>query len=126
MIPSLEGARMKMRRREYTTLYLILISLYWLQAGDPRDKIYGVLGIIDGAAELNIRPNYGISIRDLYSNVTRNIMLKEKSLGLLAMAGVGWPTETLGLLPSWTPDFTNYGANNWDTRTWDASGKSNF
>jgi hypothetical protein len=123
---NLEGERVRTRMGRGMELSLILRSLYALQVGDPRDKIYGVLGIVDDGDELGLRTDYGISAEYLCSNVATDIMLKDKSLGLSAMAGIGWSTKAPRLLPSWAPDFSNSGGNNWDTRTWVASGKSKF
>jgi hypothetical protein len=92
-----------------------LRSLPLFYATDPRDKIFGVLGIIKDAKELQVRVDYNVSISKLYLGVTRSIIEKERSLSLLAMAGVGWPTRTPRIFPSWVPDYANSGSNIWDT-----------
>lgn len=126
MVINLQGARERIVSGRERSLEMVLRSLYPLQAGDARDKVYGVLGIVDDAEEIGIKPGYEISAGEVYIDTTRRIMVKEKSLGLLGMADIGWPTQTPGHLPSWVPDFTNSGGNNWDVQTWAASGNSNF
>jgi hypothetical protein len=126
MVINLQGARERIVRGMERSLEMMLRSLYPLQAEDPRDKVYGVLGIVGDAEELGIKPDYEMSVEEVYMDTTRRVMVKERNLGLLGMAGIGWPTQTPGRLSSWVPDFTNSGGNNWDVRTWAASGYSSF
>lgn len=71
MVGNLEGARVRIGRGVVMGFSVVLRSLYALQAGDARDKIYGVLGIVDDAAEMNVRANCGVSVEDCIQRLPR-------------------------------------------------------
>jgi hypothetical protein len=73
---------------------------------DPRDKIYGVLGLLDG--HLPMQPDYSLSATQVVIAAS-TAMLKET--GDLRLFGLisdeqGWRDENL---PSWVPDFISWG-----------------
>ena len=74
------------------------------QATDPRDKIFGLLGIVSDATDSAWEPNYAITAQDLYAAVTHRFMDKGRSSWWKA-AGLSSPRNINGL-PSWVPDFS--------------------
>lgn len=90
------------------------------RASDQRDKIYGLLGL---AAESRnpshmpqvLRPDYKISVEQLYENVARFLLWQSKSLAILTRTS-GWPNTWLRMqrehdlkaLPSWVPDWSDF------------------
>lgn len=75
-----------------------LAELRQLLATDPRDKIFGILGLLPGA--MTLVPNYGLSMRSVYSEATAQIMEITKSVFILHQACSGNDG-----LPSWVPDY---------------------
>jgi hypothetical protein len=73
-------------------------------SSDPRDKIYAFLGCT--SSNYSIVPDYSPakSVRDLFMESARSIILQENNLAILHDAV--WSTKTHSL-PSWTPDWTS-------------------
>jgi len=74
-----------------------------LQATDPRDKLYGVLGIADTHSTVD----YSITTKQVYCQFSKSWMMEDQKLNLLSYAGIGiFPEyENPHDLPSWTPDW---------------------
>jgi len=72
------------------------------EATDPRDRIFGLLGI----TKHSIFPDYSRPTRDIYAGFARN-QIDESRLDVLLMAGSGAfrKNEITFDLPSWAPDF---------------------
>ncbi|TDZ30372.1 Heterokaryon incompatibility protein 6, OR allele [Colletotrichum spinosum] len=73
------------------------------QAGDPRDKLFALIGTCDIGSYLTV--DYTMSVRDVYVAFARRLMDKTGRLDLLLGAGWHNPPRSKGELPSWTPDF---------------------
>ncbi|KAH8645843.1 heterokaryon incompatibility protein-domain-containing protein [Xylariales sp. PMI_506] len=90
---------------------LDLLRLMWmtrtLDATDPRDKIYSILGLVSKqeAEILNLRPNYGMSIEDSYLEAATKVMWESKTLDILTTDRMENPRQHLAL-PSWVPDWS--------------------
>ncbi|KAK0644234.1 heterokaryon incompatibility protein-domain-containing protein [Cercophora newfieldiana] len=79
------------------------------QATDPRDKIYGFLGIheeLAGALPQGIIPDYESSIQEVYAATATRIIQRTNSLEVLGSAGLRKPGEGVADLPSWVPDWS--------------------
>ncbi|KAK2478908.1 hypothetical protein H9L39_08282 [Fusarium oxysporum f. sp. albedinis] len=86
-------------------LAVLLHLLRWLRAKDPRDKVYGSLGI--ATSTYGIEPNYTISIVECYARTTFKIISGSCSLEIFS--ALGRPScipPTLTSLPSWVPDWS--------------------
>ncbi|KAF7922873.1 uncharacterized protein EAE97_011037 [Botrytis byssoidea] len=76
---------------------------------DPRDKIYGLLGILETKEVNSIHPDYGIDVTLLYGNTVVNIINEAGNLDILSQL---WPRKWhhTGILagkgPSWIRDWT--------------------
>ena len=70
-----------------------------LRSTDPRDKIYGLLGIASDAEQLKIVPGYTKSITEAYTEAATQIL----SLGKLELLQYVHPQNPN--LPSWVPDW---------------------
>ncbi|KAM7196642.1 HET domain containing protein [Rhypophila sp. PSN 637] len=69
---------------------------------DPRDKVYGLLGLLDRDAYPTILPNYTKSVREVYMDATRAIIGKSPGdLKFLTGFGFGSDTTNTFQLPSW-------------------------
>ena len=92
------------------TLSNLLWSLKNAQASNPRDKIYGLLGLARRLDRDRIKVDYSLSVESLYSCVFRFFLLDDNSLDsfrwMTGEAAVAKRTKATGLaLPSWVPDF---------------------
>ena len=72
-----------------------------LQATDPKDKIFGLLGICNSS----VNPDYFKSVREVYSEFAKEYIRHRQNLMLLNYAGLGLGAENRFDLPSWVPDF---------------------
>ncbi|MCJ1437399.1 hypothetical protein MMC27_006786 [Xylographa pallens] len=86
---------------------IVRILLEYHQTSDPRDHVYGLLGVID----LDIVPDYSedVTVSDVYLEVARHC-LKTEPLNILSLAGLRQsrddPDDLTRLqAPSWVPDW---------------------
>lgn len=107
-------------------LHQILVNAWSLKSFDPRDKIYGLLGLVRNHYEIThdtgesslqkwknatrservIRIDYNQPFEIIYENVARVILQEESSLVLLTRAGTGRRDIFTVSLPSWVPDWS--------------------
>ena len=94
------------RARRGVKLSKLLAKSFYFKASNPRDLIYGLLGLC--CDEVSV--DYGSSVEDVYLNAAK-AMYEEGAINLLFhSAGIG---NRLGInpdtsrLPSWVPDWTN-------------------
>ena len=83
------------------------------EAREPRDKIYGLVGLIKSYTA-PILPNYKAPLADVYAEFVRSHVEQTKDLSLVALGGIGCrkSTQTTGH-PCWVPDFED---NKWGDR----------
>jgi hypothetical protein len=80
----------------------VLACLRRAKATDPRDMIYGLLGILSSKS---IRPDYSSTTpQDLYLSLVDYCIKEEKSLDMITLCRRS-PSSTMEL-PSWVPDWT--------------------
>jgi hypothetical protein len=112
-------------KEEPMGLYALLQMCIYFDATDPRDKIYGLLGLIPNESpgaptgECAIVPDYTKSLKDVYTAAAR-VAVAEGSLTVLGRAvwyrPAGEPPTypndlVIGDFPSWVPRFDWH----WDT-----------
>jgi Heterokaryon incompatibility protein (HET) len=76
-----------------------------LDATDPRDKIYGVLGLIDATSSPLIEIDYAKSPGALYADTTKSLIEQKGRLAVLEEVEESHLSRHLGL-PSWSPDWS--------------------
>lgn len=74
-----------------------------MAATDPRDKIYGLLGLATGKMSFDIQPDYATPTATVYREFARTV-LKHGDMRILSDAGNN--NHSIAGLPSWTPDWT--------------------
>jgi hypothetical protein len=85
-------------------LPLLILQTQSLESTDPRDKIYGLLGVSE-SGNVKIEVDYAKRIPEVYCDVQRSIFLARRQLPLLSYAGIGIPVVEPPLdLPSWAMD----------------------
>ncbi len=74
-------------------------------AKDPRDKVFAIGSMSYGSLTEELVPNYEFSTEDVYVNATRHLLMRDRYLMTMHMAGIGWHRK-IKSLPSWVPDYS--------------------
>lgn len=87
-----------------STIRDVLFQTQELACREPRDKVYGILGIVSD--QLGIKPDYTLPTDEVYKDVVQRYISHYNSLDILRDCDVsrrGSQTNT----PTWIPDWTN-------------------
>lgn len=71
---------------------------------DPRDKVYGLLGLLPGHHIGTIVADYSVSVQQLYTSLAVELAQLHGWFAVLTRAGSKY--QGLDSLPSWVPDWT--------------------
>ena len=82
-----------------TTLQLTKYAL----CSDQRDRIYGILNLIEKASRPNIQPDYTKSTVDVFRDLMLTMVISHKSFSLLTSCGL---SDLSTHMPSWVPNFS--------------------
>lgn len=74
-----------------------------LDCKDPRDRIFGLLGIAEDAKMIGLRPDYHKSCLEIYTDIARKL-IQAGYVDILALSQ--FPKTVFGL-PSWVPDWAS-------------------
>jgi hypothetical protein len=77
-----------------------------LQSSDPRDHVFGLLGISEAMKDALPSPDYSKSAAWLFTEVTKTVIIGLDSINVLWSASNDEARITLEL-PSWVPDWSN-------------------
>lgn len=94
------------QKRSFLSLTALLRDMRARKATDPRDKVYGLLGIALGQSESRIRQDYTKDWPEVYTNTTNSLLAHDKNLSILKLVEVKARMETQ--IPSWVPDLRSY------------------
>ncbi len=102
----LVGARRRYQKQTatYHSSLMELLALFAdsLKATDPRDRIYGILGLAPDKNVLDIRVDYKKEVHEVYTEVAK-ALLAHNYTDILSW---GHSSKSLLDLPSWVPDFS--------------------
>jgi len=76
-----------------------------LSSGDPRNRIYGLLGVQDPEKELEFEIDFKKSVQDVYIDFTLRCIEQDKSLRVLELKKES-KSKRIPNLPSWVPDWS--------------------
>lgn len=104
--------------RDSRLLKMLSIMQRDIQATDPRDKVYSLIGVTaEGRKSKYLQPDYTLSIKDVYANAAR-AMIESSRLEVFSSAGyhssqTAWSLRNLPdlSLPTWVPDWRFIGNN---------------
>ncbi|TGJ80922.1 hypothetical protein E0Z10_g7824 [Xylaria hypoxylon] len=82
-----------------------------LKCSDPKDYVYGLLGLIEDAEHYGLRADYTLSLEAIYTSFA-TALIRSGSLSFLLRL---WCPETDPALPSWAPDLRVTQFNTMDT-----------
>ncbi|KAI1735821.1 heterokaryon incompatibility protein-domain-containing protein [Xylaria scruposa] len=75
-------------------------------AAEPRDKVFGILGILSEDVRGELSPNYNASIREVYTNVVDVLLHTTRRVDIICDA-IYYPVHTSTVkLPTWVPDWS--------------------
>ncbi|KAE9377656.1 hypothetical protein N431DRAFT_434813 [Stipitochalara longipes BDJ] len=86
------------------------------ECSDPRDRVFGLLTLMDEKLAARILPNYTISTESIYVSVAKAYIAEYQSLDLLRDGGLWGSLD----IPSWVPDWT------WSGRVRDNTAKRGY
>jgi hypothetical protein len=81
-----------------------LTVTHLLQATDPRDKLFALLGISTDAQDLKIRADYSKSLRDVCIQLSSALLARD-GLSSLSLVSLPW---YMSPTPSWVPDWSRW------------------
>jgi hypothetical protein len=108
--------------RHWNTLGAVFASLHSLKATEPRDKIFALLGLASEESYRGLIPDYGATVPDVFTDVTRHLISNNadnRGLSILGFAGISFhrPAFQDHYVASWIPDFSNTsGASIWSSK----------
>jgi len=74
---------------------------------EPRDRVYGVLGVVSEEVRTQFPVDYNISLVEVYTNVVDYLLMKNQILDVIC-ASIHFPKhQSIERLPSWVPDWSN-------------------
>jgi hypothetical protein len=83
-----------------------LLSAFWAKkASDPRDYIYALVGLSSARNDSRFIVDYSASVRQVYINVVRYILVSSKKLDVICSKISGSDEFDL---PSWVPDWSAF------------------
>ncbi|KAJ4245520.1 hypothetical protein NW762_014029 [Fusarium torreyae] len=85
-----------------TTLQSLLSQTKGVKATDARDKIYGLLGMISDQAKGKIKPDYHLSVSQIYTDIVLWHMAEYDTLSILSQCYADTRNDSQAL-PSWVP-----------------------
>jgi len=77
------------------------------QASVPHDKVFGILGLLPEEVRENFKPDYNLTVRDVYINVVDYLVTTTERLDVICES-IHFPSHSSPHnLPSWTPDWSH-------------------
>jgi hypothetical protein len=73
------------------------------ESTDPKDKVYGLLGLSGDVEDIGITPNYDQSLEEIFTDLFKKHVLATNSLDMIC--AVRFPKQ-FASLPSWVPDWS--------------------
>lgn len=86
------------------TLENLVYDTWVFNSTDPRDKIYGVLGLVNPEVRATWVIDYQSSPEEVYAIATRRIIEQSRSLRILSCVQDA-SKRTIATYPSWVPDY---------------------
>jgi hypothetical protein len=94
-------------KREEGSLLEILRACRRKLAADPRDKVFGILGILPENVRQDFQANYDLSVKEVYTNVVEYLLYTTEQVNVICEA-IYFPLHTSSAtLPTWVPDWSH-------------------
>ncbi|SPN99070.1 related to heterokaryon incompatibility protein het-6 [Cephalotrichum gorgonifer] len=76
-------------------------------ASVPHDKVFGILGVLPEEMRENFKPDYALTVRDVYINVVDYLVTTTERLDVICESIHFPPHTSTTNLPTWTPDWSH-------------------
>lgn len=104
VIKLIQSLRRDIRLGRDRPLAQILSQVFSLLCSNPLDKIYGVLGLVQEPHSKDVKPDYGLSVQNLFIKIAETCILRDQTLAVLSdVRG----SKQISNIPSWVPDWTS-------------------
>lgn len=85
---------------------ITLLDWYrFTEAGDPKDKIYALIGISREEETNPLKVDYRLTVEEVYTQTAKHLIDSSKSLAVLSLAKLDPEISSSLSLPSWVPNF---------------------
>jgi hypothetical protein len=101
-VMGLEFIRHGFRKGKRRLLRELMYECRYREASDPRDKIYGLYGLMGDSIDEFIKPDYTKSVEEVYTHATFHFISQSQSLD--PICGQQFIGRRPGL-PTWVPDY---------------------
>ncbi|CAO2652322.1 Nn.00g006050.m01.CDS01 [Neocucurbitaria sp. VM-36] len=91
--------------KDTNSIWALFPSCRYLAATNPRDHIYGLLGL----APCGLVPDYALSVVEVYREYISSYMRDTRRLDVLRYSGIGMENHDVKV-PSWTPNYQHENA----------------
>ncbi|KAK0101595.1 hypothetical protein ONS95_006758 [Cadophora gregata] len=99
--------RINIQHEKVPNVLLLLKTYREREAIDPRDKVYGILGMAFNSAEVEIVADYSISWQELYTRTIVQLVQSYQQTDLLSTQSLGLSLANMDVgLPSWVPNWS--------------------
>ena len=95
-------------------LALILALGRFCSNSDGRDSIYGFLGLMNGESARQIKPDYNMSVSEVFKDAAVHLMINLNSLVFLNLTT--YTPKDSRLLPTWEPSW--HTLDEWEVEPW--------
>jgi hypothetical protein len=83
----------------------LLLFCHRKLCSEPRDKVYGILGLLEPDQQSAFPVDYSISVREVFTNVVEDSLTDTHSLDIIRTYGKSLSQLNTFSLPSWVIDF---------------------
>jgi hypothetical protein len=106
-IMNLKSQEKNLVQPDVTTMMQLLRYQSLRQTTDPRDKIYGVVGLVRVWRNGGLPVDYGLSVRHVYAMAFKYTVEQYQRLHILVHQARTTGAQRLAELPSWCPDWNH-------------------
>lgn len=98
--------RQAIHMKKPPTLLALMLSCQITVCTNPRDKIYGYWGLASDAKKLIPTPDYGKSVKEIYTDFVFAWIREYKKLDIICAAHIPRGVDELPDMPTWCPDWS--------------------
>ena len=104
----IHSSRVDLRRNRKPIFMDAVVLCRGSEYTDPRDKIYGILGVaaeFEPSGQVVYKPDYGRSVAEVYMTATAFVIRSRRDLACLTLV-CDSSLKSIKGLPSWCPDYS--------------------
>ncbi|ORY13402.1 heterokaryon incompatibility protein-domain-containing protein [Clohesyomyces aquaticus] len=102
----MQDIRRKLTGGRTQSLSAVFFSTLGFLSTNAKDKVFGIMGLIDPKHAAALDVNYQNTEAEVYSKAAQISLMSEGSFDIICLAGITHGSK-VGQLPSWVPDFSH-------------------